>query len=221
MRALLRMAPLARPSNSSGRRGTSTRPIQSETTLSTYSTAGGGSWTAGSATDLYYLTDANNNVTAVTDSSGNVLERYDYDAYGHVTVYTPTWTGTGSLSAVGNDRFFAGMQLDPVTGIYYDGDRWYNSSTGGFETRDPAQSDPNLYRYCGNDPTGAVDPSGMVAYIPAAAVAWTLMGGEPAAPGTPGPNGGCGPRQGPGNVKVPNGYGALGGGSLTGVLNSA
>ena len=36
---------------------------------------------------LYYLTDANHNVTAVADSSGVIQERYDYDAYGKFTIY--------------------------------------------------------------------------------------------------------------------------------------
>ena len=104
-------------------------PIESDRTVSTYSTGSG--WRP--TTDrLYYLTDANNNVTAVTDASGVVQERYSYDAYGHVTVYNASWTETGNTSAVGNDRFFAGMQLDPVTGMYEDGCRWYNASTGGF-----------------------------------------------------------------------------------------
>ena len=41
---------------------------------------------------IYYHTDANHNVTAVTDSSGVVVERYAYDAYGNVTVYNADWT---------------------------------------------------------------------------------------------------------------------------------
>jgi len=35
---------------------------------------------------LYYLTDANMNVTALADTSGAVVERYAYDPYGDVTV---------------------------------------------------------------------------------------------------------------------------------------
>ena len=137
-------------------------PIETDRTVSTYSTAGGGSWSA--ATDqLYYLTDANDNVTAVTDASGVVQERYSYDAYGHVTVYNANWSQTGTTSAVGNTVLFAGMDLDPTTGLYYDGARWYNPSTGGYMSRDPAQSSANLYEYCGDDPTGAVDPTGLYA----------------------------------------------------------
>ena len=88
---------------------------------------------------IYYLTDANNNVTAVTDPSGNVLERYVYSAYGGVMMYDgPTsaggdWSDLHYVSSQSNTVLFAGMQLDPTTGQYYDNARWYNSSTGGFD----------------------------------------------------------------------------------------
>ena len=36
---------------------------------------------------IYYLGDANYNVTALVDSSGTVVERYVYTPYGQVTVY--------------------------------------------------------------------------------------------------------------------------------------
>ena len=98
---------------------------------------------------LYYLTDASGNVTAVTDSSGIVQERYVYDAYGNVTFYAANWLSASATSSltISNTLLFAGMQRDALTDVYYDRERWYNPSTGDFITRDPAQSDPNLYRY--------------------------------------------------------------------------
>jgi len=110
---------------------------------------------------LYYMTDANANVTALADPTGQVQERYSYDAFGKATVYDAYWSVRTSGSAAGNTRLFAGEQLDAKTGLYYDRARWYDSSTGGFISRDPAEADVNLYRYAGNDPTGMVDPSGM------------------------------------------------------------
>jgi hypothetical protein len=37
----------------------------------------------------------------------------------------------------------------------------YNPDLGTFNQRDPIEADSNLYRYCGNDPIGATDPSGL------------------------------------------------------------
>jgi RHS repeat-associated protein len=121
-----------------------------------------------SADQIYFLTDANDNVTAITNSSGSVLERYSYYAYGGVTVYSPTWTSPSTTSSYGNTILFAGMNLDMTTGLYHDMARWYNSSLGAFITTDPAQSTDNLYAYCGNDPIDETDPTGLVRNTPVA-----------------------------------------------------
>jgi RHS repeat-associated protein len=109
---------------------------------------------------LYYLTDANNNVTAVTDDTGAVQERYSYDAYGNVTIYDADWVQRSS-SSVNNTLLFAGMFVDPTTGLYYARARWYNPSTGGFITQDPSQAETNLYGYAGDDPISESDPTGL------------------------------------------------------------
>jgi RHS repeat-associated protein len=149
---------------------------------------------------LYYLTDANGNVTAVVGdatSSWQVAERYVYDAYGHVTMYDGPGGGTHvdwgnpqhTVSSQGNTILYAGMDADPATGLYYDNARWYNSSTGGFLTRDPALSTSNLYCYCGNDPIGESDPSGL--QIGGGSVGGTAPGNGPRAPVCPGPTFNC------------------------------
>jgi hypothetical protein len=53
------------------------------------------------------------------------------------------------------------MVLDPTTGLYNDEARWYSTAVSTFISRDPAQADENLYRYCGNNPVILVDPSGL------------------------------------------------------------
>jgi RHS repeat-associated protein len=109
---------------------------------------------------LYYTTDANHNVTAVTNSSGMVHERYAYTAFGVVTVYDPSWANPSQTSSVGNTRLFAGMDMDPLTGAYYDNARWYNPINGTFLGRDPIAADINLYRYVFNNPAIYVDSTG-------------------------------------------------------------
>ncbi len=51
-----------------------------------------------------------------------------------------------------------------MTGLEYDHARYYDAATGRWTTQDPigfAGGDTNLYRYLHNDPTNAVDPSGL------------------------------------------------------------
>ena len=56
---------------------------------------------------------------------------------------------------------FAAMNVDPATGLYYANARWYNPSLGVFATK-TGFADPNTYRYAGNNPVTATDPSGEV-----------------------------------------------------------
>jgi len=72
------------------------------------------------------------------------------------------WSNPHTVSSVGNTLLYASMVLDPVTGLYNDEARWYSTAVSTFISRDPAQADLNTYRYCGNMPTQAIDPSGEV-----------------------------------------------------------
>ena len=89
---------------------------------------------------IYYLGDANYNVTAVVQyASGSwaVAERYTYDPYGNVTIYTPDWGGTLTSSSVSNTIFFAGESFDTATGLYFDNARYYDPQLGRFISQDP------------------------------------------------------------------------------------
>ncbi len=114
---------------------------------------------------IYYLTDANNNVTALADASGNVIERYVYDPYGNVTIYDATWSNTRSASSYANCVLFGGMSLDPLTGLYGDRARWYHPGLGTFTSRDPLglSAGPNMYSYTGDNPISCTDPGGLQA----------------------------------------------------------
>ena len=117
---------------------------------------------------IFYLTDANYNVTAVVGMSGGswqVVERYRYDAYGKVTVCSPNGNPIGgNASQVGNTILYAGETFDSSTGLYYDRARYYDPQLGRFISQDPmgaAGSGSNLYAYCGDNPTDGVDPTGI------------------------------------------------------------
>jgi RHS repeat-associated protein len=112
----------------------------------------------------YFLTDANMNVTAITDSAGAVQERYVYEAYGKPTIYNADWSATRTTSSYDNNLLFTGREFDPATGLSYYRSRWLDHGTGGMTARDPlgfAAGDANLYRYVENNPLSLTDPSGM------------------------------------------------------------
>ena len=60
---------------------------------------------------------------------------------------------------------FNGRPVDQATGLQNNLNRWYDSCVGGWLSKDPAgflAGDSNTQRYCGNNPTSAIDPSGLL-----------------------------------------------------------
>src|SRR5262249_50197222 len=107
---------------------------------------------------LFYYQNVMGSVYALTDSSAKILEAYQYDAYGHQTVFDPGPSGVvvfgpadvvhaGGSSALANPFMYTDMRLDPETGLYYDLERYYDTTEGRFKSRDPYGyvSDMNLY----------------------------------------------------------------------------
>ena len=92
------------------------------------------------ASRLFYLSDANYNVTAVVgkvNGTWQALERYVYSAYGKATIYTPDWTTVRSASLYNNTTLYTGRELDLATNLYYYRARYYSASLGNFINRDP------------------------------------------------------------------------------------
>ncbi len=124
---------------------------------------------------LYYLNDANFNVTALLDTAGEALERYVYSPYGVVTIYDATWTNTRSTSSYANVTLYTGRELDSETGLYYYRNRYYDARLGRFVSRDPiyryvanpswlarfGNSDASLFVYGASNPTKRRDPLGL------------------------------------------------------------
>ncbi|WP_422925495.1 putative Ig domain-containing protein [Singulisphaera sp. PoT] len=106
----------------------------------------------------WYLADRLGTVRDLTDDTGQVIDHIDYDAYGQVTGETNPSVG---------DRFrYTGREYDAETGLYYYRARYYDASLGRFISQDPLGfngADSNLYRYVGNSPTNATDPTGLQA----------------------------------------------------------
>ncbi len=119
---------------------------------------------------LYYTGDASYNVTALVDpTTGHVVERYVYDAYGKVTVcYGNDGAGTewsqrtNNQSAYANEIRFAGYFFDAETGNALARNRYYSVTLATWISRDPIgyRGGINLYEYVGDNPLKHTDPTG-------------------------------------------------------------
>ena len=123
---------------------------------------------------LYYTTDANFNVTALTDKNGDEVERYLYDPYGVVTFLKADWSlqevsghADGTASAYDNPILFAGYYRDSETGLYHVRNRMYHPNLGLWLQRDPLGyvDGMSLYEYCASRPIVSRDPYGDILRI--------------------------------------------------------
>ena len=103
-------------------------------------------------TYYHYASDEMGSTTHIVDESGNVQNRYAYDAWGKIEV---------KEEAVPNRFTYYGQQIDPITQQYYLRARFYNPVIGRFTQEDTYRGDGlNLYVYCTNNPVYYIDPSG-------------------------------------------------------------
>jgi RHS repeat-associated protein len=114
------------------------------------------------------LTTDRGDVAELTDAAGTVFASYRYDAWGRPLSVVTQGTGTVSsaLAATIASRQplrYAGYVYDSESGLYYLSARTYDPATAQFLQKDPATADgeESAYQYCGGDPVGHVDPSGL------------------------------------------------------------
>ena len=102
-------------------------------------------------TITYLMSDLLGSVRGTIDSSGTLTNTATYDAWGTAS--------NGGLT--GQTPFgYAGSYTDP-TGLTYNIGRYYDPSTGQFLSVDPLVDETaQPYAYAGDNPVGAVDPSG-------------------------------------------------------------
>jgi RHS repeat-associated protein len=105
---------------------------------------------------VWALADNLGTVRDVVDGGGVVLNHVTYDSYGRVISQT---------NPAVEFRFgYTGREQDTETGLDYYRARYYDSGVGRFISEDPigfGAGDANLYRYVGNSPVNAIDPSGL------------------------------------------------------------
>jgi RHS repeat-associated protein len=108
---------------------------------------------------LFYTFDQLGSVRELVDSSGVVRADYRYSTYGERT------KEAGDLDS---DWGYGGLFHHAPSGLDLATYRTYDSKMGRWISRDPLGEgvDYNLYRYCGNDPIGCVDPAGLQPGVP-------------------------------------------------------
>jgi RHS repeat-associated protein len=111
-------------------------------------------------TVVWYLLDYQNSVIGMVDSTGSSLGSITYDGFGNVLTNT---------IGVNGDRYgYTSRESDSAVSLQFNRARYYDPAIGKWTSMDPLgfeSGDADLYRYVGNGPTNAVDPSGLVEYI--------------------------------------------------------
>jgi RHS repeat-associated protein len=106
--------------------------------------------------ERFYHSDALGSTRLLTDGTGQVTDRYVYDAFGRLIAHA---------GGSGNSYQFAGEQRDS-TGLDYLRARYYNSDLGRFISKDAfaghlgSPISENAYVYANANPVNNTDPSG-------------------------------------------------------------
>jgi len=122
---------------------------------------------------------------ALADTSGTVIERYDYNPYGKRQVYFSTGPNNGAVNPTDDSRRWSlsgggtaappngqpyglnpighqGLMHDETVDLVHNRARTLNPRLGRFMQRDPLGyvDSMNLYAYLASNPLSSVDPSG-------------------------------------------------------------
>jgi RHS repeat-associated protein len=136
---------------------------------------------------------------AIADTTGTVVERYSYDAFGQTLFMTPDFTPLPGSGYDWNYLFHAEFR-DEDTTFYNYGYRYYFAQLGRWLSRDPVEEidGGNSYALLGNHPIEQKDAFGLVAVIncnrckqdikgPWACWVQTFSGSTPKGPNNAGP----------------------------------
>jgi len=119
----------------------------------------------------YFHSDHLGSSNVITDENGEQVSLTEYTPYG----------GTHAQEGTYDQNYkFTGKELDPSTGLYYYGARYYDPELGRFTQADTIVPNPfspqtlNRYTYCNNNPLKYVDPSGHFPWV--AAIIGAIVG---------------------------------------------
>lgn len=105
----------------------------------------------------FYHTDANKNVTELTDCEGAVVAHYEYSPFGMVTKLSGDYAAT-------NPFRFSSEYYDSETGLVYYNYRYYDPQLGRWLSRDPIEEEGgyNLFAILENEVINYYDQNGLI-----------------------------------------------------------
>lgn len=107
--------------------------------------------------EYFFQNDGLNSVVALTNLSGNIENRYQYDSYGNIT---------NQLTAIVNNILYSGRLWEKDLNLLDNRARYYNSKIGRFDNRDNFRgylnfpSSLNKFVYVENNPINFIDQNG-------------------------------------------------------------
>ncbi len=104
----------------------------------------------------FYQTDANKNVTDLTDSAGTIVAHYEYSPFGQLVKSSGAYANTNVFT-------WSSEYTDRETGLIYYNFREYDPKLGRWLSRDPIhkQGGLNLYAYISNKTINHIDKLGL------------------------------------------------------------
>ncbi len=125
------------------------------------------SYKGGETNAYFFLTDHLGTVHAVLDVDGDVVEAYEYDAWGRVLAVEDGEGNALAESAIGNRILWQGREFSWASGLYFHRARYYDPSVCRWTARDPAgvAGGQNLYAAFNNNAVAYADPDGLDAYL--------------------------------------------------------
>ena len=114
----------------------------------------------------YWHKDHLDSNTVVTNESGAVVERLEYEPFGKRRKADNATDAAGTLTAISTDRGFTEHEMLDEVGLIHMNGRVFDPAIGRFLSADPTVPHPddmqslNRYSYARNRPLSMVDPSG-------------------------------------------------------------
>jgi RHS repeat-associated protein len=123
----------------------------------------GDSWPSSPTGTSSFCCNQQFSITAITNSTGAISERYAYTAYGQPTILDASGSIL-SASTISNRYTYTGREWDATLGLHHFRARWMSPSAGRFLGRDPiGYVDYHLlYAYVRGGALVALDPTGLV-----------------------------------------------------------